>query len=427
MKILLLSSHPPGAPEATSHGVHQRLGVMVDALRTLGEVHVLFFHSEARDGADTDVLEAACRARWGDSVKARFCPQQEDAPGRSFFDTYVAPAFSARRHGFFRALAGPAQCAALRSTLEALRPDLVFAHRLDVTFPLFACDLALPPLAMDLDDVEHRVFWRMMTEPPIWPGKRLSLLQWPRLAWAERRAVARSAVSFVCSQKDEAYLRGTWRLPQVRAVPNSTRLPAVSPLPAAPTFLFLGTFSYLPNRQAAARLAGSIWPRIRARIPGARLVMAGDGSKAFGESHPAPGVEWRGFVPDLDALYRETRIVLCPINVGGGTRIKIIEAGAHARPVVSTVIGAEGLEFTPEAEIVLRDDDAAFAEACVALVDDDARATALGLAARARVEATYGREAVVERVKALILRALARPAPRPSTANEDETAAALPR
>lgn len=427
MKILLLSSHPPGAPEATSHGVHQRLGVMVDALRALGEVHALFFHSESRDGADTEALEAACRARWDDAVKPRFCPQQEDAPGRTFFDAYVAPAFSARRHGFFRALAGPAQCAALRSTLEALRPDLVFAHRLDVTFPLFACGMALPPLAMDLDDIEHRVFWRMMTEPPIWPGKRLSLLQWPRLAWAERRALARSAVSFVCSCKDEAYLRGTLGVPQVRAVPNSTRLPALMPLPSDPTFLFLGTFTYLPNRQAAQRLVASIWPRIRARAPAARLVVAGDGSKGFGESRSAPGIEWRGFVPDLDALYRETRVVLCPISVGGGTRIKIIEAGAHARPVVSTTIGAEGLELAPEGEILLRDDDEAFAEACLALIENDARAAALGLAARARVEATYGRDAVVERVKSLILRALARPAPRTGGTDEEEAAAALPR
>ena len=99
-------------------------------------------------------------------------------------------------------------------------------------------------------------------------------------------------------------------------------------------------------------------------------------------------------------------MVCCPIVYGGGTRIKIIEAAAHARAVVSTTLGAEGLAFENEREIVVRDGVASLAEACVRLLRDPAAAERLGLAARERARATYERSAIVAQLEGLFARGL---------------------
>jgi glycosyltransferase involved in cell wall biosynthesis len=94
-------------------------------------------------------------------------------------------------------------------------------------------------------------------------------------------------------------------------------------------------------------------------------------------------------------------VVCCPILDGGGTRIKIIEAAAHARAVVSTPLAAEGLTFRDGTDIVLRDTVEGLAAACVQLLQDPSLAVRLGLAARERAIATYEHGAAVARLERL--------------------------
>jgi hypothetical protein len=89
-------------------------------------------------------------------------------------------------------------------------------------------------------------------------------------------------------------------------------------------------------------------------------------------------VEFLGFITDVTALYRRTRVMCCPIQSGAGTRVKILEAASHRVPVVSKVLGAEGLDFVGESDIVLRNDAAGLAEACGALLSDDEQAGRIG-------------------------------------------------
>jgi glycosyltransferase involved in cell wall biosynthesis len=118
--------------------------------------------------------------------------------------------------------------------------------------------------------------------------------------------------------------------------------------------------------------------------------------------HPPPGVEFLGFVSDLGALYRRTRVVCCPIQSGSGTRFKILEAASYGVPVVSTPIGAEGIDLVPDAEIVLRSSATDLAEACLDLLRDDLRARTVGASARERVRARYSRDAVVRRMRGVL-------------------------
>ena len=171
-----------------------------------------------------------------------------------------------------------------------------------------------------------------------------------------------------------------------------------------PNLLFLGACDYLPNIETAERLVTDIFPLIRKTVPQARLVLAGKGSDSLPSRKNAPEhVTYLGYVPDLDALYRRTRIVCCPMLNGGGTRVKLIEAAGYARPMVSSHVGAEGLEFADGRDILLRDSDGDFAEACIRLLQDDQACARLGAAARTRMRALYDARNIVEQIRSLML------------------------
>jgi glycosyltransferase involved in cell wall biosynthesis len=186
-------------------------------------------------------------------------------------------------------------------------------------------------------------------------------------------------------------------------IPNAVETGPTIPVPAAHTALFLGSLLYPPNRNAAIYLMREIWPRVRRQVPEARLTIAGQNPEAVpGHDDPPAGVAFSGFVKDLGPLYAGTRVVCAPIFAGGGTRIKIVEAAAHGRPVVSTTLGAEGLELDDGREILLRDDPDSFAAAVVDLMRDAERARRIGEAARAAVERTYDRDQILGRIRAAI-------------------------
>jgi glycosyltransferase involved in cell wall biosynthesis len=257
---------------------------------------------------------------------------------------------------------------------------------------------------MDLDDVEHKAFVRRISQPPKWLGKKLFYLQLPALKAGERRALKIARKAFICSDLDKQYLAEKWGLRNLAVIPNSIHIPDAQDLTDEPVLLFLGAYGYRPNALAAEELVSRIWPRVRQRCPTARLLIAGANPEfipTFGT--PEPGVEYTGFAEDLDSLYSSTRVVCCPIRAGGGTRIKIIEAAAYGKPIVSTRIGAEGLDFIDGDEIFLRDDAQAFADACVDLIMDKNLSNASGRAARAKAEKMYERRSVIGQIQREIL------------------------
>jgi glycosyltransferase involved in cell wall biosynthesis len=196
--------------------------------------------------------------------------------------------------------------------------------------------------------------------------------------------------TFVCSELDRLYLTNRLRLPRVVTVPNAVTIPEPQPLTPEPTLLFIGSYSYKPNVDAAEFLVEQVWPRISRAMPKARLIIAGaNPNRIHGYSSGIPGVEFTGFVEDLDGLYGRSRVVCVPILSGGGTRVKIIEAAAYGKPIVSTTLGAEGLEMRDGYELLLRDDPDSFAEACLKLLNDPIICNRLGSAARAMVVQHY--------------------------------------
>jgi glycosyltransferase involved in cell wall biosynthesis len=177
----------------------------------------------------------------------------------------------------------------------------------------------------------------------------------------------------------------------------------VNAAPDRQTLLFLGLLSFHPNTVAADHLIRNIWPRVLSALPDARLIVAGAKPEWLASYEERPrGVTFAGFVDDLEKLYEEVTVVCCPILYGSGTRIKILEAAAHGKPVVSTALGAEGLRLKDGSEILVRNDPGAFAEACIRLLTDRALAAGMGEKARLVIERQYERGAVVENIRKLI-------------------------
>jgi glycosyltransferase involved in cell wall biosynthesis len=286
------------------------------------------------------------------------------------------------------------------NNLLSRKPDMVFAHRLGAMCPIMVSGNHLPPVVFDLDDVEHVSFARSIRQPPWWWAKWLQYFQVPSLFLGERRAIQCSRRAFVCSEIDRRYLTDVWRLRNVVTIPNAIDIPGECELPKTPTLLFIGNFGYLPNIVGADYLISRVWPKIFSAIPNARLLIAGEHPENIRSFNAdVPGVEFRGFVKKLDELYREVRVVCCPIFSGGGTRIKVLEAAAYGKPVVSTTLGAEGIDLLEGQEILLRDDPKGFSEACIQLLRNEDFANRIGKAAHSVVARSYNKSVIVRRIR----------------------------
>ncbi len=168
----------------------------------------------------------------------------------------------------------------------------------------------------------------------------------------------------------------------VRVLENVVRPPG--PLAPPPdgepfTFLFVGNFGYYPNDDAARYFCAEVLPLLRARAPGpfrVRFVGASP-SGAVRMLALEPEVTVTGPVDDVTSWYEGAHAVIVPIRAGGGTRVKILEAFAHRRPVVSTVAGAEGLDVTAGRHLLVAGCPQDFAAGCVRLMRDPALGRAL--------------------------------------------------
>jgi len=178
---------------------------------------------------------------------------------------------------------------------------------------------------------------------------------------------------------------------------------ALSP-PEAPgavqanTILFVGNFIHPPNVEAALRLAGVIFPRVRARHPEAVLQLVGDAPPAAVRSLAGPGVIVTGRVSDVSKFLNAAAVVVAPLWTGGGIRIKVMDALALGKPLVATPLAVEGMDVVHGRDLLLARTDERFADSIVSLLSDtslrknlsaSARACAVRFGARGRVAAAF--------------------------------------
>jgi glycosyltransferase involved in cell wall biosynthesis len=413
-ELVYISANVPRAIQTYTHGIWQRQQLFIDALSPMFDRVRCIFWKDLGPGEfeDDDEISERAKAAFSNDVSVTVLEPASYKADPGYVDYYAKSI-----------LLGPAGLGHRRvidrhatAQLAASLPDTataIFAQGLEVMATVARLRRRLPAVFWDLADLETLKHLRELRITPWSKGKPLLYLHSLGLLAEERRAARAADLGFVCSDVDRRrairFLGGDFR-----TAPNAVKVPQAPMAIAAgpPTVLFVGFFGYEPNRDAADWFVDEIWPRVLQQMPEACLRIAGsrpDRLHAYGK--PLRSVDVLGFVPELEPEYARSHVFVCPIRSGSGTRVKLLEAAAYARPIVSTRLGAEGIEFVDGQSALLADGTKEFADACVQLLADRDRSSRIGRSAWHLMREQYGRESVILRIRDDVAMALKRDQP----------------
>ena len=387
LRILFVSQVPPSPPR---YGAQVRIHGLMTAVAERHEVSaVCCAASEEEAEAAREAMRAYCR-----EVEIVVDPTSEDWLRKRLLQARsLASLHCFERHLFTTAW----MQRRLDAVLSAGRHDAVIAEGPFVVHHRFrTAPPGAPPPRLVLD--EHNVEWdvsRQVARRGVTLARRIyGSLNWRKMRREEEAAWGRVDAVTVTSARDEARVLAARPRARVAVVPNAVDVDRCRPLPGDPppdrsTLLFFGALDYAPNSDGLGFFLDEVWPRVLATHPGARLRILGRKAPPWLAARRAPGVELGGFVEDLRPAIAAAGAVIVPLRLGGGTRLKILEAMAMAKPIVSTRIGAEGLVVAHGRELLVADRAVDFAAEVRRLLDDPALGDRLGRAARALVETRY--------------------------------------
>ncbi len=388
MRILYLTSYPPYPPRS---GASLRAHALWRALAARWEVHLLSLAPDAEAARALAVLPRAegvvCRIRrpllrrlWETLASPRpdllgraeappFWRRLTEVVHRIPFDAVHISSLEMAPYGLYAALE--------TARIHGRRPRLVYD-------------------AYNAEYLLQRRAWETDRRHPLrWPAALYSWLQARKLARYETHLLQRVDGVVVVSSQDARALQAL--VPHLHPLVVANGVDVARYLPPPPEgvdrdlLVFSGTMSYRPNVDAVLWFAREVWPRLKARRPQLRWRIVGRDPlpRVRRLERIVPGVEVTGTVEDARPWIAQGAVYVAPLRVGGGSRLKLLEALALERPVVATGLAAEGLELEPGVHYLRADDPEAFAQAVLSLLGDPQRARALGRAGRALVEARY--------------------------------------
>ena len=290
------------------------------------------------------------------------------------------------------------------ATLTAEEPYDVLVC--DFLQPAVNCmDLAFRPKVLFQHNVEAEIFRRHASARTAPHERALFWWEYMKLARFERTACRAFDACIAVSERDAELLRQSCGDTPVRAVPTGVDTEYFTPGASAErpgTIVFVGSMDWLPNQDAVEYFVGQILPLIRQRLE-VRFVVAGRNptDRLQQLARATPGMSLTGTVDDIRPYLGEAALVVIPLRIGGGTRIKAYEAMAMQRAVLSTSLGVEGLPVVAGQHVEVADDVEGFAARAVALLTDDTRRRRLGAAARQFVQSDGSWELVAGRFAAI--------------------------
>ncbi|HKG15740.1 MAG TPA: glycosyltransferase family 4 protein [Pyrinomonadaceae bacterium] len=237
-----------------------------------------------------------------------------------------------------------------------------------------------------------------------------------RMTRYERDAVRRFRHVIAVSENDRELMSAMTDASRITVVPTGVDIKKYSSgdgdarasgegkSPDGALVVFLGSMDWEPNIDGVEYFCREVWPRVSASVPEARFRVVGRDPHPRVRRLASETVEVTGTVPSVVEHLREADVVVVPLRVGGGTRLKIFEAMATGKAVVSTTVGAEGLDVTHGEDILLADDAAGFAESVTGLLRDASRRESLGRAAAA-LAARYDWSVIARRFEDVLARA----------------------
>lgn len=269
-----------------------------------------------------------------------------------------------------------------------------------------ACNLPRTslPLILNHHNVEHLILERYLPFEPN-PAKRLyAWIESRKVKSWERKVCQMSAIGLACSEHDCRELERLAPGSRVFVVPNVVNTNSFAPnddyAEDLQTVVYQGGLDWFPNRDAVEFFVGEMMPILRREVPGIRFVVAGrNPSDEFRKKFAGmPDVEFTGTVSDMRPIVAGAALCVVPLRIGSGTRLKILEAAAMGKAIVSTSLGAEGLDFVRGEEIAIGDRPERFAQAVAKLLADAELRHAMGERARQRVERQYSLSALREAI-----------------------------
>lgn len=407
--ILAFMQFPPAKE---SYGGSQRAWYIAEALSQLAPVHFVLLHptrDNRFDGYDTRRLAAL-----GESVTLIPVPEWDSAAhtmkrkklGKLAdwwrIGTTDAPKLSNK------ALAD------IAAQLPISEVDTVVAVRIPMaTIAQSLMDrghLKAVYAVADYDDIMSRSRRAERATLASGGGKVSQLVSQLQLLSLERQEgeIARNwdAIS-LCSDDDVAVMRKSVKTSSlILKVPNVVERPLLRPEPAGPgRILFVGNLTFKPNVHGLAKFLEEAWPIIKRERPDVRFDVVGmNPAPELAELVRSSGASLHANVPSVEPHYAAAHVVIAPIFFGSGTRVKILEAMAFGRVVVSTKAGAEGLVLQSGTDVVIADEMAEFASSVISLIDDPQRRLDIAAAAREVQQKLYGPLAMHRAVHGMLKR-----------------------
>jgi glycosyltransferase involved in cell wall biosynthesis len=249
------------------------------------------------------------------------------------------------------------------------------------------------PVVLFEHNVEYLIWKRLAALETTGWKRALFELEWRKLRACEAGACRSADLTLAVSEDDQARLQELGPDVHVSAIPTGVDTTYFQPggvteVPAR--LVFSGSMDWHPNEDAVCYFADTILPRIQSEVPGVSFTIVGRNPGArVRVLAERPGIEVTGTIHDVRPSIGAASVYVVPLRAGSGTRIKIFEALAMGKAVVSTTVGAEGLALESGRHFLAADTPHDFAQSVVRLLRDPARRQALGDAGRALVEANY--------------------------------------
>jgi glycosyltransferase involved in cell wall biosynthesis len=389
VRVLFLSAW---YPYPADNGVRIRI---LNVLRQLAaDNHEITLLSFARRPLTGDALAAV---RWLCS-DVRVVPYVAFQPGRL---RAVVGLFSAQPRSFIDTYS-PSMADLVRAECAAKRYDLIIASTIEMA-PYALLAKGVPRI---LEEVELATIREQALQGPFVRRARYGLT-WYKTARFVRQLVERFDACTVVSPQEHRLLAGV--APEYRhiaVVPNGVDLegyPANLGIPEPDTLIHSGALSYRPNYDAVDHFLREVFPLIRRQRPTVTVRITGSTDGLDLRALPdAPGTIFTGYLPDIRPAVAQSWVSVVPLRIGGGTRLKILEAMALGTPVVSTPKGAEGLDVRHGEHLLIADTPEAFAAAVLQVLADRSLRAQLAAGGRRLVEERYGWQRIGQGLRALV-------------------------
>jgi sugar transferase (PEP-CTERM/EpsH1 system associated) len=412
MRILILTPQLPYPPR---QGTALRNWGIVSNLARQHDVWLLTFDERNSGEAIPPEIHAACR-----QVAAFPMPCRSTARRLSTLLTSALPDMAWR-------LWSPDFAAKYREWVTAQHFDIIQIEGIELARYALESTLRVPNLKSKIvfDDhnceylLQRRAFTTDLRQPKRWHAAAYSFVQWQRLRAFERRAALSADAVLSVSPQDAAALTRIAPSAHPHVIFNgidvasydessvkrqtSTKSPIPhrpSPIPRSSTLVFTGKMDFRPNIDAMLWFGRKVFPLLKQSIPRAQLLIVGQRpSPRLDVLRADPHITLTGAVDDVRPYIAQADVYVAPLRVGGGTRLKLLEAMAMCRPIVSTSLGCEGFDIASGHELVIADTPADFAHAVARLLRDDAARNEMGLRARAFVTAHYDWSVIVPKLE----------------------------